>query len=200
VAVVSLNGNTSVEPNMMPQLDAFMTNTHGLSLDLQKVEPEKLPASVRFAFLPVLADTTINEAQAQALRTWVEKGGTLLIDAMGGTQGAVDAGSAIVRQMYPDRSTDRVSGFDPLITGTTPMPAGSHDLSRVQYRRYTLYRMQPSSSPALQAVYLDNRPAVLISAEDLTSGLAGLQHWGIVGYAPESARKIVANLILSATR
>ena len=44
---------------------------------------------------------------------------------------------------------------------------------------------------------LDDREAVLFSPEDITTGLAGLQHWGIAGYDPESARRLVVNGVLS---
>jgi hypothetical protein len=52
--------------------------------------------------------------------------------------------------------------------------------------------------PRLEEITLDGRSAIFFSSEDLTAGLAGLTHWGIFGYAPESATRLVANGVLHA--
>jgi hypothetical protein len=60
--------------------------------------------------------------------------------------------------------------------------------------------MGQSSDPRLQAITFDGRAAVIYSPEDLTAAIAGCEHWGIFGYAPDSARQLTANGILQATR
>jgi hypothetical protein len=37
---------------------------------------------------------------------------------------------------------------------------------------------------------------LFVSTEDLTCGLAGLNHWEIQGYTPQAARQIIANSLL----
>ncbi len=60
--------------------------------------------------------------------------------------------------------------------------------------------MGPVYSPRLMVVEINGRPAIILSAEDITCGLAGFDHWGIFGYSPESARKLVVNSCLLAIR
>jgi len=42
---------------------------------------------------------------------------------------------------------------------------------------------------------IDGRPAVVFSAFDLTSAMGGVENYKAVGYKPESARKIVGNIL-----
>ena len=43
------------------------------------------------------------------------------------------------------------------------------------------------------AHFIGDRAAIVLSLEDLTCGLAGLDHWNIFGYTPASARRLVVN-------
>lgn len=76
----------------------------------------------------------------------------------------------------------------------------AHDNRRVTYSRFAQRQMGQSSDPRLQAITLDGRAAVIYSPEDLTAALAGCEHWGIFGYAPDSARELVANGVLATMR
>jgi len=43
--------------------------------------------------------------------------------------------------------------------------------------------------------YFGTRPAIIVSSLDLTRGVLGLRRTGIQGYAPDSARDLMANLV-----
>ena len=86
--------------------------------------------------------------------------------------------------------------------------AGAENLriERVRYRRKAIMKLGPNDSkfPALQAVLVEGRPAVIYSAEDLTGGLVGYHHYGLDGYHPGegddpgSAYRVMRNIVLFA--
>lgn len=86
---------------------------------------------------------------------------------------------------------------DPIITGKGL--TGGDDASSVAYRRWTAWFVtQIGTLPKLAAYYRNNRPAVILAYHDLSLGLLDVRHWGVSGYAPESARRIFANIVLAA--
>jgi hypothetical protein len=42
----------------------------------------------------------------------------------------------------------------------------------------------------------DQRPAIIISNEDLSQGMIRVNHWGVVGYDNETTEKLLTNLVL----
>jgi hypothetical protein len=78
-------------------------------------------------------------------------------------------------------------------------------LGEIRYRKTTRRRMPSQNGPRLDALYVDGRPAVLLSREDLTGGLLGLRSALIDGYDPGegddpgSAYRLVRNIVLWAS-
>ncbi len=77
--------------------------------------------------------------------------------------------------------------------------AQEEDTARAIFRPYALLKEGRMDGPRLLAVMLRGRAAILFSPEDFTSGLLGTNTWGIVGYTPESAEKLVRNILLYVT-
>jgi len=48
----------------------------------------------------------------------------------------------------------------------------------------------------LQAVLINDKPAVIFSAEDLTTGLLGTQSFTVDGYEGDTAYALVRNILL----
>ena len=86
----------------MPQIKAFVADQHNINLDIRTLPPEALDATVKVAFLSVTPRTTLSEAQATALRKWMEGGGTLWMDAAGGSAQAVAAFDAALAPLGLD--------------------------------------------------------------------------------------------------
>ncbi len=97
----------------------------------------------------------------------------------------------MVTKMMPDGVLTPLDPASPIISGQGL--DGGHDNRRVRYRLFALRTMGPIYTPKLQVIKVDGRPGMIFSSEDLTAGLAGLDHWGIFGYAPQSARNLVVN-------
>ena len=96
----------------------------------------------------------------------------------------------------PGKIATRLLADSPVISGLYDGQQFGHDMGRVRFRPYALRSMGPVNTPRLQSIEIDGRPAVIFSGEDVTCALAGLKHWGIFGYLPDSARKLAANSIL----
>ncbi len=195
VARILHNGSFNPEPAALTQLDAFMAREHGIDLDIQILEPGQLKDQ-RIAFLTTSGDGELSDAQAKALRDWVEAGGTLWLDAAGGTTKAVQAANAMLMKAFPDYPVLPLEQDSPIITGEN-LFFGPHDVRRVSYSRFAQRQMGQMTTPRLQAIKIDGRVAVIFSPEDLTAALAGCEHWGLFGYSPQSARKLIANGILA---
>ena len=73
-------------------------------------------------------------------------------------------------------------------------------LTGVSFRAYARERLGGrTKSPQVRGITVKDRLAVLFSKEDLSTGLVGQAVDGIVGYEPQTATRIVANVILYAT-
>lgn len=196
IARLSHDGSFDPEPAALEQLSRFMVKNHGQPLTIETIDPSKLAAAHKVAFLTNAGAGKLTDAQAQAINRWLKAGGTLWIDAAGGSQKATEAAMAMVSQIMPNEPASPLARQSQILTGKG-LTKG-YDNSRVQYRLFALHSLGPTDRPNVQAVRIGNRPAILLSLEDITTGLAGLDHWGIFGYTPESARQLVANSLLMA--
>lgn len=196
VARIKHSGDFDPEPGALTQLDRLLTKEHNVKMNLRAVEPGQL-GDAKVAFLTTTGDGTLTDAQAKAIRDWIDDGGTLWMDAAGGSQQAVDALAAMLAKIDPQARPTPLASDDPIIDGRELKHLG-YDNRRVKYRLYALRNTGVTTSPRLTAIYRDERPAIIYSPDDLTAGLAGLDHWGIFGYDTNSARRLAANGVLSA--
>ena len=93
-----------------------------------------------------------------------------------------------------------LAGFrsGPVLDGADEGLAGGEDNRRVVYRTYSVIHVAPRTTSRLAAFVVNDRPAVIISYEDLSLAVLGVRHWGINGYNTESARRLVSNMLLAA--
>jgi hypothetical protein len=78
--------------------------------------------------------------------------------------------------------------------------AGGADLSRrirltLPARRMLRARGEAARGQKLMAVMQRNRPAVIYSEFDLMGAAAGIANYGALAYRPESARRILSNIV-----
>lgn len=197
-ARIKYDGESDPEPGALTQLGAVMARDHGINLDVQTVTPDQL-ADQRIAFLTTSGSGALSDDEATSLRAWVEAGGTLWLDAAGGTTDAVSSANALLAKTFPGRVVTPLAEQSPIYTGEG-LGVGAHDNRRVTFSRFAQRQMGQTPDPRLQAITLDGRTAVIYSPEDLTAALAGCEHWGVFGYAPTSARQLVANGVLAVMR
>lgn len=142
-------------------------------------------------------ETKLTEDELAGLQRFVEAGGTVLVETVGGLTGfADDAGTQIAEALGGERRW--LDASHPIISGDGL--DGGVDAKRVTYRSYTQTQGSPGDGPSLAAIYIDGRPAVVLSPRDLSLGALGSRHYRINGYTPASARALLGNLILWAAQ
>ena len=193
VARVKYDGNYDPEPMAWPRLAVEMGNRHHIRLDGGEfVEMQRLDAAEH----PIAAMTgtdgfTLGAEQAEALRRYLAEGGTLIIDAAGGSKEFDKA--------FEDQIVPLAGGvYGPVASDhaiyRTPEPIG-----KTKFRRGLAAALGAASDePRLRAVSVDGRLAIMYSQDDLTAGLVGYEHHGIDGYTPQAAWALMTNILCHA--
>jgi len=74
-----------------------------------------------------------------------------------------------------------------------------YEIKTVRFRSHTRLNMK-EKYPQIRTILVGGRPAVLLSELDLTAGLVGYPSLSVNGYTPDSAFRIVRNIILYANK
>lgn len=153
---------------------------------------EPLPATQLPESKPALAVLTgtgplrLPAEDLAALKQFLRNGGTLLIDAAGGSKDFASAGRKLLDDLVgPDNVS--VAPADSFVYDQLGEPG-------LELRRQTRKRFN-NTRPEIFLGTLDNRPTVILSTLDLTAGLLGLTAATLDGYAPETARRIVLGIV-----
>lgn len=135
---------------------------------------------------------TLTDAQKLAIRDYLQRGGTLLVESVGGRNAFA---SSIQSQLEPwlDAPALPLSSGAPLYQAQPMLQ--SPGLTRTPFRAFSVLHHRYPALPRLTAIEYQARPAVLFSQDDLTMGLLGIRRWGINGYRPEAADALVTQLL-----
>ena len=195
VARLEYPGNWDPEPGGWRRLANLLHNEEKLAL---KVEPVKLGAGklstgvARVAHLTGTAAFKLDDPSRAELRKFIEAGGTLLIDAAGGSAPFATSAEAEFKAIMPD-AKPAVLPPDHALYGK-----GEAKAPTVSYRPYAIQKKAISGSlktPRVQGIQRGGRVAVFFSREDLTTGLVGQPVDGVIGYEPKSATELVRRII-----
>jgi len=141
-------------------------------------------------------DYQLTDAEKNAIKQFVEGGGTVFVEGVGGRS---DFAEGIAKQLSAlfGVGVSRMSSVDPIVSGSAA--GAGRSVSKATYRRYSVISgIKPRTR--LGAININGRSAVIFTNEDVSQGALGIRHWGINGYAPETARQIMINMILTAKR
>jgi hypothetical protein len=156
-------------------------------------------SGARLATMTGTSTFRLNDTEKAALKAFVEKGGTLLIDACGGD---VAGGKSFAESA--DIMIDELFGKDrlKLVNARNEVLARKGmEVAKVRYNRAGRVALGPMGSRDIQlrAITLDGgRQAVFFSRQDLTTGLLAMAPYGCVGLEPSSAYEVVRNIVLYA--
>jgi len=203
IARLKYAGNYDPEPLAFERFALLMAHKHQVRVEV--ADPIAIAGLAKSgAKLATLTGTeafTLTDAEIADLKAFIAHGGTLFIDAAGGdtggtkSKGFAAAAKAAIAKIAPGRLT-RVRPSSPIFN----IPA--MEIKTVNWRRLTRLRMAGVKTPKLQAIVVNNRPAVLFSDLDVTAGLLGNAGHTVHGYSqgnlkdPGSAFKIMRNITL----
>jgi hypothetical protein len=190
-------GAWNPEPAGWARLTAILHNRDAFSLDVQSVKlgDGKLDHSYKVAHLTGAFKFSLPQEQRDEIRKYVQGGGTLIIDACGGSGDFASSAQQELAAIFPDGKLSATPlGLD------SPVFAAGAKIDHVEYRPTAKKILGPLHTPRVLAMEVNGRPAVFFSAEDLSCGLVGMPVDGIYGYDPETASAIMEKLVLFANQ
>ncbi len=184
-------GNWDPEPLAYERFARLLLAETNVQLRVGPVDIAELAGSrPRIAHLTGTGPLRLSDGEQTALKQFVAAGGTLVVDAAGGDREFADSARELIRQLWGRRSLRRLG------TKAAVYRLRGREIDRVRFRRRTRIRLGRTKQPNLYAATVGGRVAVFFSAEDLTAGLVGFPSHAVDGYAPESAYRLLRNIVL----
>jgi hypothetical protein len=197
VARLRYEGNWNPEPLAWGRLSALLAERYRIRLSLPKpVSVAELSVDDHtIAALTGTEDVRFSAEQKAALRRFLTAGGTLLVDAAGGSRAFAQA---VEREIVPLVPGGYVRRLPPTHEVYRKGPA---DVAEVRYRpEFAATLGADRRKPRVQAVEDARGVRVFLSREDWTAAMTGYAYHGLSGYSPDSAVKLLANLLTHASR
>lgn len=192
VARIQHGGRWDPEPGGWRRLAAVMHNAADTELTVSTVNP----ASIGRATIAHLTGTdafTLTDADRAAIRTYLDSGGLLLVEACAGEAAFDVSARAELAKLFPDADAQLQSPLPPdhpLFTDA----AGK--AIEPKFRDFALPTLGARARAfQLRGITVNGKLAVIYSPQDLSEGLVGQPVDGIVGYTPDVATALVRRLI-----
>jgi hypothetical protein len=188
-------GNWDPEPAAWPRFARYLQWQTSVGLELKTVEvgPELVAANYPIAHLCGTTAWTPTDAQLKQLHDYVEAGGTLITEAVGGaSSGFADSlQGTILPKAFGDAKFEPLGENDPMLRATFE---GMEDVWRPRLRGFAVQRLG-KTIPPLRAAKV-GRGRVIYLPLDATTGLLGCGAWPTFGYEPGEATALMKNVVL----
>ena len=172
----------------------------GINVSVKGMElREGALAGFKVAHLTGTTPFTLTPGQRNELRRFViEQTGTLVIDAADGAEAFADSAQTELVAVFGAEAALQLA--KPLPTDHPIYRRPGLEIDRFEWRSSSIKVIGSDFSPRVRGIVLHEggRVAVFFSREDLSHGLVGTEAPGVVGYAPETARAIMRNVLLYA--
>ena len=190
LARVKYQGNWNPEPGGWRRLTQLLHNQHKTALDIREVDLADGFADARLAHLTGTTGFKLDNAQREQIRKFISGGGTLIIDAAGGSLEFVESAEQELNTLFGEGALRPLPAMSPVLR-TQDKPLS------ITYRAYA-QRVVGSlkNEPRLQVIEQGGRPVVYFSRDDLSAGLVGQHVDGIIGYTPDTATDLMSRLLL----
>jgi hypothetical protein len=187
LARVKYKGNWDPEPAAWERFGRLMQLQTGVFVKAVPAATDEMNyENFPIAHLTGTEAPNLSDLDAETLRTFVDQGGLLIIDACGGSD---EFGNAVTSQvlprLFPRSVPEPLTGDSSIISSSMP---GMKDLSKPLYRPET-----PRERQMLMLRY--GKGTVVFSPLDITSGLLGATTAGIKGYQPQYAQDLAQNMV-----
>lgn len=143
----------------------------------------------------------LTDGERKQLRAYVERGGTILADAVCASQAFADSFRREMATIFPDKPLTPIPSHDPILTSNY----NGSDLSRVKRREPSirsatdpLKAVVREGPPVLEAIKIEGRYQVIFSPYDISCALEKQDSLECAGYLREDAARIALNILLYA--
>lgn len=187
--------NWDVEPQALTVFRAAMRSQHEFDITLiehQLARIDQIRPPPDLVVVSGVDAHLFSTAQRAALRSYINSGGVVLFETPGGRgdftlsaeQACTDIFGAPIRSLIRHR----------IVTGRGLR--GAARLNRLEYRPYSFEVFGARETmPRLRGMIIDGQARVLFSREDISHALLDQPCWGIAGYKPDSAKRLLANIL-----
>ena len=194
VALIRHSGMWNPDPDGLAQFAAMARSSYHTQLTFTVESMDDLDASkTPVAYMIGTQKFDLSWQTEHNLRNFLNNGGTLVVEAAGGSQDFTDSFNTIAAELYPLAYLQPVPMNAAIFNGTTP---DSVLLKQIVFREYHNITHGFSADAGLLGLDRDNRYMIIVNPYDISSALVNARVWGIDGYAPGSAQKMLMDEIL----
>jgi hypothetical protein len=201
IGLLKFSGNWNPEPGAWPRLAALLATYDRSGLTLSTVSARdlngRIAKSMPLIHLTGVGAISFSAADLARLRSYLHAGGMLFADSAGGKTAFTDSCNLLVQSLYPNAKLRHIPITSRIITGRMP---GGINASTVRYRRFGGELDNSHKTAQLFGIRRHHRWVIVLSSQDITSGLLGTHTWGVRGYSPTSAQALASNVIMYAGR
>ncbi|MDB5332266.1 MAG: squalene/oxidosqualene cyclase [Phycisphaerales bacterium] len=193
IARIEIGDNWNPEPAAWPRLAAILRAEHHADLKVESIKPGAGGfTGFHIAHLTGTTHFQFTEEQRKELREFVGHGGTVVIDAAGGSADFADGAAIELKTIFGEKAAAELERPIPI---DHALYSGWKLESRL-FRSFARRKLDgETKSPRIRGITVGDRIAVFFSREDLTAGLAGTTSDGILGYEPDAATKLMEQII-----
>ena len=195
--LASHTGRWNPEPNGWRNLAAFAAARYRTTLTTRAKPLADITQANSRSLVYLAGGSTfhVHSKVARQLRDYLNHGGTLVGEAMNASHAFTAAFEKMVSRIYPQAYLEPIPGASGIYNGRI---TASRRITHIQYRRFYLRYHGFTTRPQLLGLVHHGRYVVIFSPYDISSGLINTHAWGINGYAPAAARKLLMNILLYA--
>lgn len=198
LARLAVGINWDPEPGGWVRLAAILHNADQTDMAVLPVAPGSGNlAAMHVAHLTGTTAFTLTNPARLEIKSFVEHGGTLVIDAAGGSLPFADSAEQELKNIFGPAATPQLE--QPLPPSHPVYRLRHHEIDSFTYRAWARENSVGAlKDPQVKGIVIGNRVGVFFSREDLSAGLVGEPVDGIIGYTPETATAIMRNILLYA--
>lgn len=191
-------GQWDPEPGGWRRMHAILLNERSIGLDVQPIDPAKdaIPTDMQVLHMTGSGPFSLSQEARDAIRSYVESGGTLVIDAAGGASAFRTSVEQMLSMLFPAEASQLERPLKP----DHALFSAAGKLGEVRYRMAALQALGSTRDPRVRGIEIDGRLAVIVSHEDLSVGMVGMPIDGIVGYEPQTATNIMKSILVYASQ
>ena len=170
LALLQYAGNSDPEPAAFPRLARLAAYRHNTALTSTLTLAGELDAAkIPIAHLTGTTPVTYTDKERQSLRTYLQSGGFLFIDAAAGSEPFGESIKALFAQILPEAKLEPLDPSDhPVTTGQL---TGGERLASLELRKFCTPANGTTRRPYIYQLKLEGRPVALFYEADITSGL-----------------------------